>query len=73
MLSSRRARGGVVPRVSIVIPHWNQRDLLAATLRTLRTQTLSDFETIVVDNGSTDGSAAMLAAEFPEVRVVALP
>jgi len=61
------------PRASIVIPSWNQADLLAATLRSLRTQTFRDFETIVVDNGSTDGTAARLAAEFPEVRCLALP
>jgi len=59
-----------VPRVSIVIPSWNQGALLAAALRSLRTQSFSDFETLVVDNASTDGTAAMLASEFPEVRVL---
>jgi GT2 family glycosyltransferase len=56
--------------VSIVIPSWNQGALLAAALRSLRTQTFSDFETLVVDNASTDGTAAMLAADFPEVRIL---
>ncbi|HEY2805441.1 MAG TPA: glycosyltransferase family 2 protein [Gemmatimonadales bacterium] len=60
-----------MPRVSIVIPNWNQAELLAATLRTLRKQTFADFETIVVDNGSTDDSRAVLARDFPEVRLVA--
>jgi hypothetical protein len=59
-----------VPRASIVIPSWNQRELLAAALRTLRTQTFSDFETLVVDNASSDGTAALLATDFPEVRVL---
>jgi GT2 family glycosyltransferase len=62
-----------VPRVSIVIPTWNQAGLLAAALRTLRAQTFADFETIVVDNASTDGTAAMLARDFPEVRLLRLP
>jgi GT2 family glycosyltransferase len=62
-----------VPRVSVVIPTWNQAGLLAAALRSLRAQAFGDFETVVVDNGSTDGTAAMLGRDFPEVRVVALP
>jgi GT2 family glycosyltransferase len=62
-----------VPRASIVIPTWNQAGLLAATLRSLRTQTFRDFETVVADNGSDDGTAALLGRDFPEVRLVALP
>ena len=62
-----------MPRASIVIPTWNQAGLLAATLRSLRFQTFRDFETIVVDNGSADGTAAMLERDFPEARVVPLP
>lgn len=59
-------------RVSIVIPTWNGSAVLRACLRTLAAQTCSDFETIVVDNGSTDGTRAMLAAEFPAARCVPL-
>jgi len=62
-----------VPRVSIVIPTWNQAGLLAAALRSLSAQTFTDFETIVVDNGSGDGTAAMLGRDFPQVRLLALP
>jgi hypothetical protein len=62
----------VTPRASVVIPNWNGAALLADCLASLRAQTFTDFETIVVDNGSTDLSLALLAAEFPEVRVVAL-
>jgi hypothetical protein len=57
--------------VSIVIPTWNGADLLAACLRSLRAQTYRDFEVVVVDNGSIDRTRAMLAAEFPEVRLAA--
>jgi GT2 family glycosyltransferase len=42
-----------------VIPHWNRRDLLAKLLENLRAQTRPFDEVIVVDNGSTDGSAEM--------------
>ncbi len=61
------------PRASIVIPTWNGRDLLRAALASLRSQTWRDFEVVVVDNGSRDGTDAMLRAEFPEVRVVPFP
>ena len=60
-------------RAAIVIPTWNQAGLLAATLRSLRAQTFTDFVTIVVDNGSTDDTRAMLARDFPEVRLLPLP
>ena len=61
-----------MPRVSIIIPTWNQAALLAAALESLRRQTFTDFTTIVVDNGSTDDTLGRLAREFPEVRVIAL-
>lgn len=58
------------PRVSVVVPTWNGCALLRAALDSLRAQTYRDFETVVVDNGSRDGTAAMLEKEFPEVVVV---
>ena len=61
-----------MPRASLVIPTWNGATVLRACLRTLQDQTFTDFETIVVDNGSTDGTAAMLAAEFKGVRLLPL-
>jgi GT2 family glycosyltransferase len=42
--------------ISVVIVNWNRRNLLTACLQSLRRQTFAPFETIVVDNGSTDGS-----------------
>ncbi len=64
---------GAAPRSSVIIPTWNGCALLKEALRSLRAQTDSDFETIVVDNGSTDGTVEMLRAEFPEVRLVPFP
>ncbi len=57
---------------SVVIPNWNGLRLLPSCLNALRAQTFRDFETIVVDDGSTDGSREFLAREFPEVRVLVL-
>jgi hypothetical protein len=65
--------GVASPRASVVIPTWNGRALLKAALGSLRAQTFRDFETVVVDNGSGDGTVEMLRGEFPEVVVVAFP
>lgn len=59
-------------RVAVVIPNWNGERLLRTCLSSLRRQSFRDFETVLVDNGSTDGSLELLAREFPEARVVAL-
>ncbi len=64
---------GDAPRASIIIPNWNGLRLLRPCLDALRAQTLAEREVIVVDNASTDGSAEVLAAEYPEVRVLRLP
>lgn len=60
------------PPVSVLIPTWNGKDLLRACLDSLGKQSFKDFEVIVADNGSSDGTAAMLEKEFAWVRVVAL-
>jgi len=56
-------------RLSIVIPTWNGLALLRACLESLRAQTWRDFEIVVSDDGSTDGTAACLAQHYPEVIV----
>lgn len=59
-------------QVAVVIPNWNGAALLPACLDALRAQTAADHEVVVVDNGSTDNSHAILAA-YPAVRTLALP
>lgn len=61
-----------MPRFSVLILNWNGRDLLDGCLTSLRHQTFRDFETILVDNGSLDGSADLIRSDFPEVRLVEL-
>lgn len=63
---------GASPLVSIVIANWNGRSWLAQCLPTLQRQTFTDFEIIIVDNGSTDGSVAWLTDNWPDVRVIPL-
>ena len=60
------------PRVTVVIPSWNGSAWLDIVLPTLERQRFRDFEAIVVDNGSTDGSAERLRERWPWVHVVAL-
>lgn len=58
--------------LSVIIVNWNVRDLLRACLRSL--QAAGDgiaLELIVVDSASSDGSADMVRAEFPAVRLIA--
>ena len=49
--------------------NWNRKDLLRACLQSLRRQSGAQFEVVVVDNGSADGSAEMAETEFG-VRVI---
>ncbi|HEU4329281.1 MAG TPA: glycosyltransferase family 2 protein [Roseiflexaceae bacterium] len=61
-------------RLAIIIVNWNGRDLLARCLRSIA-DTAGDLhcDVLVVDNGSTDGSQAMLRADFPAVRLIDSP
>jgi GT2 family glycosyltransferase len=60
------------PLLSVIIVNWNGREYLPACLDSLLEQTCSDFETIVVDNGSRDGSLELLRDAYQWVRVVQL-
>ncbi len=61
---------GAEVRLSVVIVNWNSRADLTVCLESLSRQTYQDLEIIVVDNGSTDGSAAAVRASFPSVVLV---
>src|SRR6185437_7591764 len=60
---------------SLVIPNWNGRDLLEKFLPSWVAAIAGHpgSEIVIVDNGSTDGSAAWVRENYPEVRVLALP
>jgi GT2 family glycosyltransferase len=55
-----------------VIPNWNGQRFLDLCLTSLRNQSFQDFETMLVDNGSTDDSKGFTARNFPEVTVMPL-
>jgi len=61
-----------MPLASIIIPNWNGIHHLPGCLDALRTQTYSQTEVILVDNGSTDGSQAFVTEHYPEVHLLEL-
>jgi GT2 family glycosyltransferase len=59
------------PDMSIVLVCWNNKDYLKPCLESLYESGLkSSFEVVVTDNGSTDGSQAILADYFPDVKII---
>lgn len=57
-------------KVYILIPTHNRKDHLRKCLRCIQNQTYKDIVTVVIDDGSTDGTAEMLAKELPEATVL---
>lgn len=57
-------------KASIVVPVWNGRDYLADCLNAVLEQSDGDIEVLVVDNGSVDGSADLVARKYPQVRLI---
>lgn len=57
-------------KVSAIVVNWNGKDVLAACLQSLLNQDYDDYEILVVDNGSEDGSQALVRKEFPSVKLV---
>jgi GT2 family glycosyltransferase len=55
---------------SIVIPNWNGKRFLAGCLDSLKAQTYTNHEVVIVDNGSHDGSVEFLKEHYPHVRLV---
>ena len=57
-------------RVDVIIPTYNGATLLAACLDACASRRYRDFAVLVVDDGSSDGTAALLAARYPEACVL---
>jgi GT2 family glycosyltransferase len=59
-------------RVSVVILSYNRKSDLSESILEIQKSDFKEFEIIVVDNGSKDGTVQMLREDFPEVRLIAL-
>lgn len=60
-------------KLSVIIPNYNGYRFLPDCLSSLKQQTFSDFEIILIDNGSTDESLLFIRREYPDIRIIALP
>jgi GT2 family glycosyltransferase len=61
----------VSKRASVIIVNWNGLAYLQQCCAALALQSFTDYEVVLVDNGSTDGSVAWVSEAYPHVRVVA--
>lgn len=61
-----------IPLVSVLLVNWNTREMTLECIRSIYAETKeARFEVIVVDNGSQDESAEAIAAEFPDIVLMA--
>ena len=69
-----RARRARLPDVSIIVPAFNEQEGIAACVRSLAAANYPDLDIVVVDDGSTDDTAAVVAGlALPNVRLVTQP
>lgn len=59
-------------KISVIIVNWNGMHHLQECLSALSKQTFKSFETILVDNGSTDGSVDFVYENFPNIKLIKL-
>jgi glycosyltransferase involved in cell wall biosynthesis len=62
-----------VPKVSIIMPTFNRADTIGRAILSAQAQTLTDWELIIVDDGSTDGTAALIPTDDPRIKVIRQP
>lgn len=60
------------PSTSVVVLNWNGGEMVSRCVASVLAQTPRPDDVLVVDNGSTDGSPAQLAARYPDVKQLAL-
>ncbi|MCE8424197.1 MAG: glycosyltransferase family 2 protein [Candidatus Methanoperedens sp.] len=58
------------PKVSIVIVNWNGKHYLDACLSSVLNQTYKNFEIIMVDNASIDGSVEYVQTKYPSIKII---
>src|SRR4051812_7778207 len=61
------------PLVSIVLPTYNRADVIGRAIDSVRAQTFLDWELLVIDDGSTDGTADVVTGIDQRVRLLRQP
>jgi glycosyltransferase involved in cell wall biosynthesis len=56
--------------VSIIMPTYNRADTIRRAIRSVQKQTFTDWELIVVDDGSTDNTAALIEGCDPRLKLI---
>lgn len=70
--AAERLKGKSMCKVSVIIPNYNGKKYLKPCLDAMGRQSFRDFEVILVDNGSQDGSQEYTKTAYPWVRLIAL-
>lgn len=73
MITSPIPAPEAVPTVSVIVPTYNRREYIAETLDSLLKQSFSEFEVIVVDDGSTDGTDEVIRPYLNRIRYIRQP
>jgi len=58
------------PKISVIIPCYNAERYIVSAISSVFAQDWPNLEVVVVDDGSSDRSAELICASFPEVRLV---
>ena len=64
---------GQSPRIAAVVPIYNRRVITCEFLRSFSSVRYDSYEIVIVNDGSTDGSADIIARDFPAVRLLHTP
>jgi GT2 family glycosyltransferase len=59
-----------LPRVSVITLNWNGKDDTIDCIASLQKLTYPNYDIVVVDNGSTDGSVSALRAQYPNITII---
>ena len=65
-------KGKRMSKVSVIIPNYNGKKYLRDCLDAMECQSFRDFEVLLIDNGSDDGSGDLIRKEYPWVRLISL-
>ena len=68
--AAKRLKGRNMCKVSVIIPNYNGKKYLKDCLDAMENQSFRDFEVLLVDNGSEDGSREYVEEVYPWVRLI---